>query len=173
MLSGEPPLGLTFDVPQADQDHVAVSPLVGTTPDAFASSDPTRTSFNQGTAQRGPFALALTVQADRPIGQRPVNPLPAPNSGQQPTRPTRIAVFGDSDFATNNFFYSLSNSDFMINTVNWLTAQEELISIRPKPPEFRRLVITQAQWNFIMASSVVIWPALLLLGGGFVWWRRR
>lgn len=166
-------LGLTFDVPQGDQDHVAVSPLVGTTPDAFASSDPSRTSFNQGSDQRGPFALALTVQADRPIGQRPANPLPAPNSGQQPTRPTRIAVFGDSDFATNNFFYSLSNSDFMINTVNWLTAQEELISIRPKPPEFRRLVITQAQWNFIMASSVVIWPALLLLGGGFVWWRRR
>lgn len=166
-------VGLKFDVPQNEQDHVQVQPLVGTTGEAFATTDTGRTNFDSSKDTRGPFALALTVQADRPIGERPSRPAPAPNSGEPPQLPTRIAVFGDSDFATNNFFYSLSNSDFMINTINWLTAQEELISIRTKPDNFRRLVVTQSQWNFIMASSVVIWPALLLVGGGFVWWRRR
>ena len=163
------PAGLGVDaIPESDRDHVVVQPLAFTTGQSFATADASRTSFQDGDV-RGPFALAVTVQADQPIGQRP-------SRGGQAVEalPTRIAVFGDSDFASNRFFYSVgSNGDLFVNTVNWLTAQEALISIRSVPPEFRRLVITQAQMNLIMVSSVVFWPGLLLVAAGFVWWRRR
>lgn len=159
--------GLTADVPENDRDHVVVLPLAGSTAQAFAAADVSRTSFQDGDV-RGPFALALTVQADQPIGRQPSR------GGQAPEAlPTRIAVFGDADFAANRYFYTYSNSDLFVNTVNWLTAQEELISIRPKPPEFRRLVITGAQWTLITVSSVLFWPGLLLVAAGWVWWRRR
>jgi ABC-type uncharacterized transport system involved in gliding motility auxiliary subunit len=161
--------GLVTDgIPEADRDHVVLQPLAVTSGQAFSVGDANRTTFQEGDI-RGPFALAFTVQADQPIGQRP-------SRGGQAVEslPTRIAVFGDSDFASNRFFYSVgSNGDLFVNTVNWLTAQEALISIRSVPPEFRRLVITQAQMNLIMVSSVVFWPGLLLVAAGFVWWRRR
>jgi len=158
------------------------SPLVTTTPDAFLKTDGSdRKSFDQSKGDiRSPFGfvLAATVQADRPIGQRQSKPQP-PKAAQgqpqaePPERPTRIVVFGDSDFATNNYISSLTNGDFIVNAVNWLTANEALIAIRPKPPEFRRLVITNQQWTFIQVSAVAIWPALMLVAGGWVWWRRR
>lgn len=159
--------GLTIDIPQNDTDHVVALPLGLTSPGAFATNDSNRTSFDANLDVRGPFALALTVQADRPVGQQPSRP------GSQANLPTRIGVFGDSDFAANRYFYSVSNSDLLINTVNWLTAQEELISIRPKPPAARRLVITGSQWTLIVAASVVFWPSLMLMAGAAVWWRRR
>ena len=46
-------------------------------------------------------------------------------------------------WAANNFSArSIANRDLALNTVNWLTRDEDLISIRPKEPEDRRLNIT-------------------------------
>ncbi len=171
--------GLTANIPDDDRDHVAVTPLATTTAQSFLETDPQRIEFTPGADPTGPFLLGLTVEANKPVGQRPLRSA-APSPGQpsaastQPQQnPTRLVVFADSDFATNNFFYSLGNSDLLLNSVNWLTAQESLISIRPKPPEFRRLDITRRTWDFILYSAAAIWPLAVLLTGGFVWWRRR
>ena len=170
--------GLTPSVPEDDRDHVAVTPLAATTDRSYLETDPQKIEFTPNADSIGPFLLGLTVEANKPVGQRPVRPVP-PQPGQplpanQPAQnPTRLVVFADSDFATNNFFYSLSNSDLLLNSVNWLTAQESLISIRPKPPEFRRLDITRRTFDFILYSSAALWPLAVLLAGGFVWWRRR
>ena len=53
-------------------------------------------------------------------------------------------VFGSSQWAANNFLGSrqIANRDLALNMVNWLTADEDLISIRPKEPEDRRLNIS-------------------------------
>ena len=44
----------------------------------------------------------------------------------------RLAVFGDSDFAANTYFNFSGNGNFFLNTLNWLTEEEDLISIQPK-----------------------------------------
>ncbi|MBI2886869.1 MAG: GldG family protein [Chloroflexi bacterium] len=157
--------GLEISVPEPDRDHVTVQPLAITSPRSFLETDKERIAFDEGQDQRGPLPLVLTVEANKPIGQRPSQPASAEG--------TRLVVFADSDFITNEFFYSLGNSDFFLNSVNWLTAQQELISIRPKPPEARRLVITQQAWNFIFYSTIALLPLVVLLVGGVVWWRRR
>jgi ABC-type uncharacterized transport system involved in gliding motility auxiliary subunit len=48
-----------------------------------------------------------------------------------------------------------------------------LISIRPKPPEDRKVNMTQAQFNWVLLSSQFLFPGALLLAGFSVWWRRR
>lgn len=165
-------------VPEDDRDHVSVSPLASTTAQSFLETDAQRIEFIPGTDPTGPFLLALTVEANQPIGRRPVRaPTPVPGqpapAAAPEQNPTRLVVFADSDFATNAFFFSLGNSDLFLNSVNWLTAQEGLISIRPKPPEFRRLDITRRTWDFILYSAAALWPLAVLLTGGVVWWRRR
>jgi len=128
-----------------------------------SSGDP---KFDRDKDTPGPLPLVTLVAATAPIGEKP----PA----SQPTdRRTRLVVVGNSAFASNQFFYSLGNSDLFLNSVNWLSEEEELISIRPKPFAFRRLVVTQRAWNWILYSSIAFLPLLVSVVGVFTWWRRR
>jgi hypothetical protein len=46
-----------------------------------------------------------------------------------------IVAFGDSDFITNNNFYSVNNADLFLRMVNYLGAGFELVTIPPYHPE--------------------------------------
>jgi ABC-type uncharacterized transport system involved in gliding motility auxiliary subunit len=93
------------------------------------------------------------------------------NTGK-PGSSGRFVVFGSSQWATNNLLGSrqIANRDLALNTFNWLSADEDLISIRPKETEDRRLnnnAPRAAGWMAILLPvTVVIW-------GMMVWWRRR
>jgi hypothetical protein len=58
------------------------------------------------------------------------------------SRKTRLAAFGDSDFAANSYLGIEGNRDLFMNTVNWLAQQENLIAIRPKEASDRRITMT-------------------------------
>lgn len=114
----------------------------------------------------GPFAVASALEACAKIDAIPVrcsNNLPL----------TKIVVFGDSDFISNEFFTSRDNSDFFLNSVNFLTDDYDLISIRPKIFPVRELVLTANQRDFIQWSSWFLPPVLLTLMAAWIWWRRR
>ena len=65
------------------------------------------------------------------------------------------------------------NKDIFMNTVGWLSQQENLISIRPKDAEDRRLILTAAQQNNIMVLSLLFIPGFIFGSGVYSWWRRR
>ena len=82
-------------------------------------------------------------------------------------------VVGNSRWAANNFLRFNGNKNLLLNTLNWLSSDEDLISIRPKPDEDRKLTMTRAQFGWVRISSQFLFPAALLLVGISVWWRRR
>ncbi len=43
----------------------------------------------------------------------------------------RLVVFGDSDFASNQYLGTAGNRDLFVNAVNWLAGEVESISLRP------------------------------------------
>ena len=57
--------------------------------------------------------------------------------------------------------------------VNWLTSDEDLISIRPKTPEDRPLNITAQRLSMLFWLSVVIFPLAVVGFGLATWWKRR
>jgi ABC-type uncharacterized transport system involved in gliding motility auxiliary subunit len=85
----------------------------------------------------------------------------------------RFVVVGSSSWVANSFLSFNGNGDLAVNAMNWLASDEDLISIRPKPPEDRRVNMTQAQFNWVLISSQFLLPGALLLAGLSVWWRRR
>jgi ABC-type uncharacterized transport system involved in gliding motility auxiliary subunit len=160
--------------------------LVETSANSWAETD-LKTLMTSGKVERnleagdkaGPVSLAAAVSS-------PATAAPPADGAKQgdgagaaakpedaPKPETRIVVFGDSDFAANGYLGIPGNRDLFLNTVNWLAQQENLIAIRPKDPEDRRVTLTAGTENLIFWLSVVIIPGVILLAGVQTWWRRR
>ncbi len=127
--------------------------------------------FDQGDVQ-GPVSLAVAVNA--PIDG--ATPPPADEKAAEPTpsKPeTRIVAVGDSDFVANSIAATAGNTDMFLNMVNWLAQQENMIALRPRNPEDRRVSLTAGQDSMIFWFTLVILPGLIFLAGVQTWWRRR
>jgi ABC-type uncharacterized transport system involved in gliding motility auxiliary subunit len=85
----------------------------------------------------------------------------------------RFVVFGSSAWAANSFLNFNGNRDLALNTMNWLSSDEDLISIRPKEQEDRRITMTQAQLSWVRITSQFILPLIVIFAGVSVWWNRR
>lgn len=156
-----------------------IQKLVETAPAAWAETDVKQLRAGvqpeldaaQGDKQ-GPVALGVTVTTAAP--EPPADGEKPDAKKEETAKPqTRIAVFGDSDFGSNAYAGTVGNADFFMNTVSWLTAQENLIAIRPREPGDSRLTITPSQMSLVWWFSVLIMPALIVVGGIYTWSRRR
>ena len=117
------------------------------------------------------FELFDEGVAQREEGDRP-GPLGVAAVGES-ANSSRIAVFGSADFVSNVFLEFSGNRDFFLNTLNWVSGDENLISIRPKKQNTGNLAITTKQIRTIFIFTVIVIPALLLFSGIAIWWKRR
>ncbi|PYX85153.1 MAG: hypothetical protein DMG70_04600 [Acidobacteria bacterium] len=85
----------------------------------------------------------------------------------------RFVVVGSSSWVANGFINFNGNNDLALNTINWLSSDEDLISIRPKEREDRRITMTHAQFSWVRRTSQFLLPAIVVIAGVGVWWKRR
>jgi ABC-type uncharacterized transport system involved in gliding motility auxiliary subunit len=158
-----------------NEGHTAQN-IVETSPRSWAESDlktlysgkpPTRD--DAAGDKGGPISIAAAVSA--PVTEE--KPATPEGEGAAPKPETRVVVFGDSDFASNMLFTAGGNRDLFMNTIGWLSQQENLISIRPKEPSDRRLTMTAAQQSNVVWFSLLIVPLAIFGTGVYSWWRRR
>ena len=154
-------------------------PFVETGPNSWAESD-VRGLMATGQVQRnpeagdivGPVSLGSAVSA---AAEAPATPAAGatPPAEDAPKPEARLAVIGDSDFATSAMLGFQGNRDFFLNVANWLALQENLIAIRPKAQDDRRITVTADQQTRIKWLSLFIIPGLLFAAGVRTWWKRR
>lgn len=150
----------TGDVP----DNVEMTPIAWSSPDSWLENGDIisgKPKFDDGVDEKGPIFVGMTVTGSKSTDL------------EEEVKTTRIAVMGDSDFAANQHFQNGNNSDLFLNMVNWLTQGEEIISVDRKVLPARRLILDPEEERFLHISSIGLLPLLLLLTGGYVWWRRR
>jgi ABC-type uncharacterized transport system involved in gliding motility auxiliary subunit len=94
------------------------------------------------------------------------------NTGKQDSQ-GRFVIMGSSSWAANSFIKFNGNSDLALNTIDWLASDEDLISIRPKQEEDRRITMTNAQLSLVRLTSQFLLPLVVVFAGVSVWWRRR
>jgi ABC-type uncharacterized transport system involved in gliding motility auxiliary subunit len=125
--------------------------------------------FDPGTDIPGPINLGLSVA---PAG---VSATETQTDTVQVK--TRLAIFGDADFASNVLLspqLGFSNLDLLGNTVSWLAGANELVSIRPKDPSTpRTITLDAAQKNLVLLTAVFGLPLLVFMFGIINWMRRR
>jgi ABC-type uncharacterized transport system involved in gliding motility auxiliary subunit len=87
---------------------------------------------------------------------------------------SRLVVIGNSSFAADGSFNQVVNGDVFLNSVRWLSQDEQQsLSVRPKEAKNRRITLSGQQANLAAWSSLVILP-LIGFGTAFgVWWKRR
>ena len=114
-------------------------------------------SVDPSTAKKGPFVLAAVGTIGTGAKQG------------------RFVAFGSSGWMSNQAIgmAQVANRDLFLNSINWLAADEDLISIRPKDPEDRRISLTRRQSSVLFLSSVIFIPLLAIVTGIAAWWKRR
>jgi ABC-type uncharacterized transport system involved in gliding motility auxiliary subunit len=149
------PLVRSMDIKNGDK--TSVTKLLATTEDSVGVSEvPAGGAVDPKKGKKGPLTIAAVgTYSGTPQG--------------------RFAVFGSSLWATNSLVGSrqLGNRDLFVNTVNWLSSDEDLISIRPKAPEDQPLNITPQKLNSLFWISIVIFPLGVVGFGLATWWKRR
>jgi ABC-type uncharacterized transport system involved in gliding motility auxiliary subunit len=138
-------------------DKTTVSPLFSTTDDAVATEDLKSPQINVKSAKPG--ARILGAAGTYNTGKENAN--------------GRFVVVGTSRWIGNGFLSFNGNRDLYLNMLNWLSSDEDLISIRPKDPEDRRLNMNPRQATMLFYGSVVVIPMAIILAGVGVWWKRR
>jgi len=124
---------------------------------ATASLDKPEIDINPDKDKKGPFTLGVAGTY---------------NTGKE-NLSGRFVVVGSSQWASNSILRFNGNPDLAMNMMNWLSSDEDLISIRPKEPENRPLNMSAAQMRVVFLASVIFLPLAIVLSGVSVWWRRR
>jgi len=105
--------------------------------------------------EQGPLTLAVAAEGGEDYG--------------------RLVVFGTSALVVDPFLRDvrgIANLDLFLNAVNWLTQEEELISIRPTEPDDRPLTPPENPLRLMLVTAVLA-PLAVLGVGGWIMLRRR
>jgi ABC-type uncharacterized transport system involved in gliding motility auxiliary subunit len=150
----------------SEDSQAQMSILMATTEDSWLERDFNlleEPEFDEGIDRNGPLALGFLISA------------PQIDEAGEVTEEqgTTLIVIGDSDFASNEHFYSGNNGDLFLNIVGGLTAGTEIVSIEHKVLPFRTLIVDKEAERFINYSSIGLLPLLVLVIGAVIWWRRR
>jgi ABC-type uncharacterized transport system involved in gliding motility auxiliary subunit len=150
------PIARSFDVKNGDK--TTVEKLFATSADSFATKNLSSAEIKQSSNDlKGPLVLgaAGTYTTGKETGNG------------------RFVVVGSSGFAANSFIAFNGNRDLYMNMLNWLSSDEDLISIRPKEPSDNPLNMNARQVSMLFYLSVIGLPLAIVVVGAGVWWRRR
>lgn len=178
------PLARSVNTSEEKPDGVSVKILAKTSPNSWSERQLTEraVTFNQDKDKPGPISLAavVTIEAKKESKEKTAEEekeedvkADKEHEKDKAKQEGRLAVFGDSDFVTNRYYHHSGNGNFFLNTVNWLTEEEDLISIQPKTSSPRTIQLTPTQGRMIFFVSLIILPLAILLTGISIWFRRR
>jgi ABC-type uncharacterized transport system involved in gliding motility auxiliary subunit len=173
--------------------HWSVSKLFSTTPNSFATTElkvndgelirdadkerqgpipvGVAATYDVPESESSPAAAADAEPKDEESGESKAGDEVNPLDGEQ--KQGRIVVLGTSRLARNSYVGLGGNLDLFLNTLNWLSSDEDLISIRPKQPDNTPLEVSASEMQRILLGTVFGLPLVIIVAGIRVWWMRR
>jgi ABC-type uncharacterized transport system involved in gliding motility auxiliary subunit len=169
------PVALEVKTTEKMPERVSAQVLARTSPNSWLKRDfqelkaelrsEGRPLLNERLDEKGPIPVAvvatLTTRREGATDKEP--------------KKARIVVYGDSDFASNNYLNLSGNRDLFLNTVSWLAEEENLIAIRPKESGSFFSPVTANQERLIFWLSMIVLPAVVVGSGvaTYIWRRQR
>ncbi len=92
---------------------------------------------------------------------------------RQAGREQRLVVIGDGDFLSNTYLGNGGNQDLGTRVVDWLAANDELLSIESRIAPDVRLDLARWQQVVIGFGFLIILPLAFIANGVWLGWQRR
>jgi ABC-type uncharacterized transport system involved in gliding motility auxiliary subunit len=160
-----------------------VAPLANSSKQSYGQTDSQRTHFDKAKDLPGPLTLvAVAIRRPAPANdplyraqgnEKSAKTGPNDDAPVAVTGRSRIAVIGDSDFATNSFFHIMGNGKLFLNAVSYLASKENLIGLEPRAKDLPRVNLTNRQMKGTFFLAIILIPAILAAIGMAVWWKQR
>ncbi len=115
--------------------------------------------FNKEKDMRGPLSIGIAQQRQIKTAEQ--------NTSQ------RVVIIGDSNFIANNNLGHGANLDFILNTFNWLTNNNQLISIAPKNAPDLKLNLSAPAAAVLALTFLIALPLLFFVSGAVIWFKRN
>jgi ABC-2 type transport system permease protein len=149
----------TAIVGQPDASVSAVK-VATTTANSYEIAQPRDRNDRRSGDKAGPFTLVETLE-----------------KRQEGGKSTRVVISGTGRIGSNLVLPPLQsgtgNLQLVLSSLDWLTQQEDLISLPPKPARAVPLSISDADRNFSLLVTVGLLPLAVAAAGLLVWYRRR
>lgn len=169
------PLASSLDVKDSPPAGVTATKLAHTSEMSWGeTSDEELKSghiqLDEGKDTRGPITLAAALE------KKEAAPAAVPakeGTASAAGADSRIVLFGDGDFVSNNYVNAGGNGDLALSAIAWLVEQGELMSIRPKSSSPRIAILSPAQVFYYFWTIVAVAPLAIAASGVAIWWRRK
>ncbi len=157
----------------SDVEGVESTPLLLTGEQSWAESTPEdpNLKFDPQTDRPGPVPLGVAMKKSlKSEAATPEAATPEETTGRE----ARLVVIGNSEFAIDGNFQLQLNGDVFLNSVSWLSKQnEQTLSIRPKTVLNRRISMTPKEAQQLGWAAVGFLPLFGLFTAASLWWKRR
>lgn len=115
-----------------------------------------RVQYDKGKDIPGPLNIAIALTRD-----------------QKDKPQQRVLVTGDGDFLSNTYLGNGGNLDLGLSLVNWLSRDDNYVSIPVRTTRDRNLDFSRNTQYTIVGVFLFVLPLALITGGILVWLRRR
>ena len=158
---------------------VDITELASTSPYSWSETEfqfgqPEPPKFDETKDKKGPINVALIASvSNKPPSNGQKSDEHGTVKGENPGGQGQILVFGDSDFASNGYFNMQGNSDFFLNSVNYLGEQENLITVERPKTSGTPLTLSRSQSQLLFWVGLFLMPIVVLAAGLAVFRLRR
>ena len=149
-------------------------PLLTTLPTSWMESGDIQgnVKFDDDADKPGPLDIAMALTRDIEGSVDDASQASEEENKSKKAHEQRILVVGDSDFMLNSYIGQGSNLELASNIFNWLSVDDDLLSIKAKVAPGTKLNLSTAG-RIGLAGLWLGLPLLLLLIGTLRWLKRR
>ncbi|WP_172195066.1 GldG family protein [Saccharibacillus qingshengii] len=152
-------LSVALSAAEKAPEGLTVSPLLSTSAESYGETDlagllQSQSEYAEGTDLSGPLHLGYAV--DDAEGK------------------PKVVVMGTSYFLTDDQIGEQGNKDFALNSLNYLSGNQNDLTIRAREQQqYETAYLTAPQARYILIATMVVFPLVFVLAGVLLWWRRR
>ena len=122
-------------------------------------------AFDEGSDTPGPLTIGFALNR--------ANADVAENKTEVKQSRQRVVILGDGDFISNAYLGNQGNQDLGYKIINWLSHDDNFISIPSSTAPDTELVLEERTWSLLGLLFLIVIPVLLLGAGIIIWLRRR
>jgi gliding motility-associatede transport system auxiliary component len=148
-----------------ESDKWTTTPVLGTGDHTWSETAKLEgaVEFNEDSDTQGPLTIGISLERE----------IELEDEDELVIKQQRIVVMGDGDFLSNTYLANSGNNELGTRIINWLSSDDEFISIPPKIASDSQINMSSTVLGIIGIGFLFVLPAALIVIGITIGVRRK